>query len=243
MLSTAEWRRWLLQQLIGEGIHNIMLDEQIRMEAGRHYNTNFELALRSLKDEGIIMSLESKQQKKYVVNYDKLDQAHLIINSHPKEDDQQAVLVQPYVHEPEGYIFWFENKETRRLRKQSIYNIYFKNTDKLNFAAQLITRSVDNPKTVYMGSLNEPESYISRLWRAVTGVSSESKDGTFILQEIQDKDRVACGNNRQRGKIALIIFRKLGYLQEVSIKGNSTVFKLTGKKPFTITLDDIFHNF
>jgi hypothetical protein len=243
VLSTAEWRRWLLQQLIGEGIHNIMLDEQIRMEAGRHYNTNFELALRSLKDEGIIMSLESKQQKKYVVNYDKLDEAHTIINSEPKEDEQQNVLVQPYVHEPEGYVFWFDNRETRRLRKQSIYNIYFKNTDNLDFAAQLITRSVDNPKTVYMGSLNEPDSYISRLWRAVSIVSSESKDGTFILQNIQDKDRVACGNNRQRGKIALIIFRRLGYLQEVSIKGNSTVFKLTGKKPFTITLDDIFHHF
>ena len=244
MLSTAEWRKWLLQQLIGEGIHNVMLDEQIRMEAGRHYDTNFDLALRSLKDDGIIMLLESKQQKKYVVNYDKLDQAHSIINSDPEEgDEHQNVLVQPYVREPEGYVFWFDNRETRRLRKQSVYNIYFKNTDKLNFAAQLITRSVDNPKTVYMGSLNEPESYISRLWRAVSIVSSESKDGTFLLQNVQDKDRVACGNNRQRGKIALIIFRKLGYLQQVSVKGNSTVFKLTGKKPFTITLDDIFHRF
>ena len=244
MLSTVEWRRWLLQQLIGEGVHNVMLDEQIRMEAGRHYDTNFDLALRSLKDEGIIMLLESKQQRKYVVNYDKLDQAHSIINSDPEEgDEHQNVLVQPYVREPEGYVFWFDNRETRRLRKQSVYNIYFKNTDKLNFAAQLITRSVDNPKTVYMGSLNEPESYISRLWRAVSIVSSESKDGTFILQNVQDKDRVACGNNRQRGKIALIVFRRLGYLQEVSVKGNSTVFKLTGKKPFTITLDDIFHRF
>ncbi len=221
-----------------------MLDEQIRIEAGRHYDTNFDLALRSLKDEGIIMLLESKHQKKYVVNYDKLDQAHSIINSDSKEGyEHQNVLVQPYAREPEGYIFWFDNRETKRLRKQSVYNIYFKNTDNLNFAAQLITRSVDNPKTVYMGSLNERESYISRLWRAVSIVSSESKDGTFILQNVQDKDRVACGNNRQRGKIALIIFRKLGYLQEVSVKGNSTVFKLTGKKPFTITLDDIFQRF
>jgi len=244
VLSTAEWRKWLLQQLIGEGIHNVMLDEQIRMEAGRHYDTNFDLALRSLKDEGIIMLLESKHQKKYVVNYDKLDQAHSIINSDPQEGyEHQNVLVQPYMREPEGYVFWFDNMETKRLRKQSVYNIYFKNTDNLNFAAQLITRSVDNPKTVYMGSLNEPESYISRLWRAVSIVSSESKDGTFILQNVQDKDRVACGNNRQRGKIALIIFRKLGYLQKVSVKGNSTVFKLTGKKPFTITLDDIFQRF
>ena len=240
MLSTAEWRKWLLQQLVGEGLHNVMLDEQIRKEAGRHYDTNFDLALRSLKDDGIIMSLESKHEKKYVVNYDKLDQAQIIINSEPREQENQAVLVQPYVHEPAGYLFWFDNKETRRFRKQSIYNIYFRNTDRLNFAAQLITKSVDSPKTLYMGSLNEPDSYISRLWRGVLLISTESKDGTFILQNLQDKDRVACGNNRQRGKIALIIFRKLGYIQQVSVKGNSTVFKMTGKKPFTITLDEIF---
>ena len=243
MLSTAEWRKWLLQQLIGEGVHNAILDEQIRMEAGRHYDTNFDLALRSLKDDGIIMALESKQQKKYVVNYDRLEQAHAILNSDSKESEQQNVLVQPYLREPEGYIFWFDNRGPGQRKKQSIYNIYFKNTDNLNFAAQLITRSVHNPKTVYMGSLNDPESYISRLWRAISIITSESKDGAFILQNVQDKDRVACGNNRQRGKIALIIFHKLGYLQKVRVKGNSTVFKLTGKKPFTITLDDIFDRF
>ena len=242
MLSTAEWRKWLLQQLIGEGVHNVVLDEQIRMEAGRHYDTNFDLALRSLKDDGIIMSLESKQQKKYVVNYDRLEQAHAIINSDPKEIGQENILVQPYLREPEGYIFWFDNKGTGR-KKQSIYNFYFKKTDNLDFAAQLFTRSVDNPKSVYMGSLNDRESYISRLWRAISIITSESKDGSFILQDVQDRDRVACGNNRQRGKIALIIFHKLGYLQKVSVKGNSTLFKLTGKKPFTITLDDIFNRF
>ncbi|HZA08314.1 MAG TPA: hypothetical protein VE619_11475, partial [Nitrososphaeraceae archaeon] len=151
-----------------------------------------------------------------------------------------SVLVQPYIREPEGYVFWFDNKEARTFRKQSIYNIYFKNTDKLNFAAQLITKSVLNPKTIYMGSLNDPESFISKLWRAVSIIASESKDGTFILQNLQDKDRVACGNNRQRGKIALVIFRKLGYIQQVGVKGNSTIFKLSGKKPFTMTLDEIF---
>jgi hypothetical protein len=240
MLSTGEWRKWLLQQLIGEGLHSVMLDEQIRREAGRHYDTNFDLALRSLKDDGIIMLLESKHERKYVVNYDKLDQAQTIINSAPHEHENHAVLVQPYIREPEGYVFWFDNKESRSFRKQSTYNIYLKSTDRLNFAAQLITKSLDNPKTIYMGSLNEPDSYISRLWRSVLLISNESKDGTFILQNLQDKDRIACGNNRQRGKIALIIFRRLGFIQQVTIKGNSTLFKMTGKKPFTITLDEIF---
>ena len=97
-----------------------------------------------------------------------------------------------------------------------------------------------NAKTIMMGSLNDPDSYISRLWTATVKVSVEAKDGSFILQNLQDKDRIACGNNRQRGKIALDIFRKLGYIQKIGSKGNSTKFKLTGTKPFAVTLDEIF---
>jgi hypothetical protein len=238
--STAEWRKWLLHQLIGEGIHHVMLEEQIRQEAGRHYDTNLDLALRSLKNDGVIMSLESKHEKKYIVNYDKLDEAQRIINSQLKESEDENILVQPYIPEPDGYTFWFDNKETRKFKKQNIYNIYVKKTDRFSFSAQLITRSLGIPKTIYMGSLNEPNSYISKLWHAVSIIANESKDGTFILQNLQDKDRVACGNNRQRGKIALVIFRKLGYIIQVGTKGNSTRYKLTGKKPFAITLDEIF---
>ncbi len=240
MTSTGEWRKWLLQQLIGEGVHSVMLEEQIHQEAGRHYDTNLDLALRSLRDEGIIVSLESSHEKKYLVNFDKLYEAQQIINSESKEDSD-STLVQPYISEPEGYTFWFDNKDNRKFKKQNIYNIYLKTTDKMNFAAQLITKSMGTPKTVYMGSLNESDSYISKLWRAVSIIATESKDGTFILQNLQDKDRVACGNNRQRGKVALAIFSKLGYIQQMGSKGNSTRFKLTAKKPFAMTLDEVFN--
>ena len=75
-MSTGEWRKWLLQQLIGEGVHNVMLEEQIHQEAGRHYDTNLDLALRSLRDEGIIVSLESSHEKNILlilINYMKLN--------------------------------------------------------------------------------------------------------------------------------------------------------------------------
>jgi hypothetical protein len=111
----------------------------------------------------------------------------------------------------------------------------------MNFAAQLITKPMGSSKIIHMGSLNDPNSYIARLWRAVISVSEENKEGTFILQDIQDKDRIACGNNRQRGKIALSIFKKLGYIQQSEFKGNSIRFKVSGKKPYSITLDEIFN--
>ena len=241
MPSVLEWRRWILYQLIGEGVHNALLEENIRKEAGRHYDGNLEIALRLLMDDGIIMSLESNRKKKYVVNYDKLDDAQEIINSRENGHDEN-VIIQEYISEPDGYLYWFSNTGNRQYRKQNIYNIYLKKTDNMDFAAQLITKSMHRPKTIYMGSLNESDSYISRLWRAATIIAKESNDDTFILQNLQDKERMACGNNRQRGKIALAIFRKLGYIKPVGTKGNSTRFKLTGKKPVAITLDEIFSN-
>jgi hypothetical protein len=239
MPSISEWRIWILQQLISEGVHNIVLEARLHEEAGRHYDTRFDLALTSLMDEGIIMSLESKREKKYIVNFDKLDEAQKIINS--ETGYELPTIIQPYIAEPEGYIYWFENKETRKFKKQSTYRVYFKKTDQMDFAAQLMTQSMSKPRTLYMGSLNEPDSYISKLWHAASTIAEEKKDGTFILQDLQDRERIACGNNRQRGKIALIIFRTLGYIQPVEIKGNSTIFKVSGKKPFAITLDEVFN--
>ncbi|MDQ3839756.1 MAG: hypothetical protein M3297_10860 [Thermoproteota archaeon] len=239
MPTISEWRTWILQQLISDGIHNVILEEKLHHEAGRHYDTKFELAMTSLMDEGIIMSLESKREKKYVVNFDKLDEAQNIINS--EKIYKSPTIVQPYIAEPEGYIYWFENKDNRRFKKQSIYRVYFKKTDQMDFAAQLMTQSMASPKTLYMGTLNDSNSYISKLWRAASTIAGERNDGTFILQDLQDRERIACGNNRQRGKIALIIFRALGYIQAVETKGNSTKFKLGGKRPFAMTLDEVFN--
>ncbi len=242
MQDLSEWRKWILYHMIGEGIHKIMFEEDIIKEAGRHYDINLERALRSLIDEGIIMLLESNKKRKFIVNFDRLIDAQNIINSIHIEtkNELKKNVIQPFLSEPNGYVFWFDNKEERQFKKQNVYRIYFKETDKMNFAAQLLTKSMSNPKVIHMGSLNEPYSVISRLWRAVLLISEEKKDNGFILQDIQDKDRIACGNNRQRGKIALIIFKKLGYIQSVEFKGNSTKFKLAGKKPYTLTLDEIF---
>ena len=254
MLKVGDWKKWFLYQLIGNGIHNVIYHEKILNEIGKHYDINLDRALRELIDDGIIMLIESKKEKKYVVNFERLTDAQKIINQNNKTTDilgnvslkvknttEKIDFLQPYLSEPSGYIYWFENEDNRKFRKQSVYRIYVKETDKMNFAAQLITKSVSSSKIIHMGSLNVPNSYISMLWRAVRSLNEEKKDGIFILQDLQDKDRIACGNNRQRGKIALIIFKKLGYIQQADVKGNSTKFKLSGKKPYSITLDEIFN--
>lgn len=250
MLNIHMWRRWVLFHLIGDGVHNSITEEEIIKEAGRNYDINLDRALRSLLDDGIIMFLESSRIRRYVVNFEKLSEAEQIMNSEgitgntvnyqPKDIGSNNVM-QPFLREPVGYIYWFDNEEDRQFKNQSVYRIYFKEHDKMTFVGQLLTKTMSNPKIIRMGSLNDSNSYISRLWRAILSITNEKMDGTFILQDIQDRDRMACGNNRQRGKIALAIFKKLGYIQQVEMKGNSTKFKISGKKPYSVTLDEIFN--
>lgn len=189
--------------------------------------------------------------KKFIVNYEKLDEAHRILNDNrnwklnkPSDENNNNGKwnsipnnINQYFAEPEGYSFWFNIDEKRK--KGSIYNIYYKKTDNLEFSAQIITQKYS--RIVYMGSLRQNKSVISKLWNACLILSNEEnkKQKGFILQDLQDKERKACGNNRQRGKIALAIFKKLDYITESGKKGNSVIFKITGKYPPFTTLDSI----
>jgi len=241
--SISEWKRWILYNLIGEGIHNVLFEDQIKKLSGRHYENNLTIALNILVDSGILLKLETNKRKKFIVNYERLNDAQKILNdnrnwTYNKHKEKENKSVNQYFAEPEGYNFWFNIEENPR-QKKSIYNLYHKKTDDLDFSAQIITQRYS--RILHMGSLRQNDSNISKLWKACQQLSQTTKKGDFILQDLQDKERKACGNNRQRGKISLAIFKKLGYIKEDGRKGNSTSFRLTGKNPPFTTLDKLIN--
>jgi hypothetical protein len=241
--SISEWKRWILYNLIGEGIHNVLFEDQIKKLSGRHYENNLTIALNILVDSGILLKLETNKRKKFIVNYERLNDAQKILNdnrnwTYNKQNEKENKSVNQYFAEPEGYNFWFNIEENPR-QKKSIYNLYYKKTDDLEFSAQIITQR--HSRILHMGSLRQNDSNISKLWKACQQLSQTTKKGDFILQDLQDKERKACGNNRQRGKISLAIFKKLGYIKENGRKGNSTSFRLTGKNPPFTTLDKLIN--
>jgi hypothetical protein len=241
--SISEWKRWILYNLIGEGIHNVLFEDQIKKLSGRHYENNLTIAINILVDSGILLKLETNKRKKFIVNYERLNDAQKILNdnrnwTYNRHNDKENKSVNQYFAEPEGYNYWFNIEENPR-QKKSIYNLYYKKTDDLDFSAQIITQR--HSRILHMGSLRQNDSNISKLWKACQQLSQTTKKGEFILQDLQDKERKACGNNRQRGKISLAIFKKLGYIKENGRKGNSTSFRLTGKSPPFTTLDKLIN--
>ncbi|WP_148686202.1 hypothetical protein [Candidatus Nitrosocosmicus hydrocola] len=252
MTPISNWKRWIIYNLIGEGVHNVLFDDQLKKLCGNNYDGNFEIALNSLVDGGILLRLETHRRKKFIVNYDRLIEAKKILNDNrnwklnrdAEQTNRQGHGTSDDIHrfysEPEGYSFWFNLEENPR-KKRSIYNIYRKKTDDLEFAAQILTQK--HSKILYLGSLRHTHSVISILWRACVELSNgtELANKRFILQDLQDKERKACGNNRQRGKIALVIFKKMEFIVEKGKKGNSTMFAATGRSPPFSTLDDVIN--
>ena len=253
MAPIPNWKRWIIYNLIGEGVHNVLFDDQLKKLCGNNYDENYDIALNSLVDNGILLRLETNRQKKFIVNYDKLLEAKKILNDNRnwklnkdaeksgRSDQRVFDDIHRFYSEPEGYRFWFNLEENPR-KKKSIYNIYRKKTDDLEFAAQILTQK--HSKILYLGSLRQTHSVISTLWRACVELSTRtdlSENKRFILQDLQDKERKACGNNRQRGKIALVIFKKLEFIVEKGRKGNSVMFSITGKSPPFSTLDDVIN--
>ena len=80
MATISEWKRWILNNLIGEGLHNVLHEDQIKKLSGRHYENNLTIALNMLVDNGILLKLETNKRKKFIVNYERLNDASLILN-------------------------------------------------------------------------------------------------------------------------------------------------------------------
>jgi hypothetical protein len=76
-------------------------------------------------------------------------------------------------------------------------------------------------------------------WRAIQEAVTMNPHATFTLQNIQDIDRKAVNNNRQAGKIGLLIFEELGWIRVVDRVGASKIYAVAlhnGK--FQPTIDD-----
>jgi hypothetical protein len=237
MTSIPEWRKWIIRLMTARGVNEYINYQDIVKIAAGYYDVNLERALTLLVDDGITICYESQGEVKYILDHRHLDLAKIEMNSDTISSSQSGVI-QPFIPDPKGYVFRFEIPDRGALRKQCTYHIFTKIGDQQNYAAQIITRSNGQVKTLYLGSLNNQNSIIFRLWNAIIDIVSESKNGEFILQDLQNKEPKACGNNRQRGKVALAIFSALEFISIRTTTKRSIRYCFGTKKPIGLTLDD-----
>jgi hypothetical protein len=240
MRSVSEWKKRILRTILSEGANNYMYQESLRREVGSHLDLNFDRALDELLyTDQLLTLIITDGRKRYGVDIEKLEEARTIANTPVESSISDEAPAQPYAGEPKGYTFWNEEFDTDRQRKKSRYTIYYKKTDHENFIGQVLSQSMLKPRNYIMGTLSDPGSKISRIWRAIIQAVKSSPTASFTLQDIQDIDRQAVNNNRQAGKIGLMIFRLLGWIKIVDKVGNSTIYALAqSDQSLPPTMDD-----
>jgi len=94
---------------------------------------------------------------------------------------------------------------------------------------------------IILGSFNDANSRISRIWRATRQATRCEPDGKLILRWIEDIEQEACRNNRMPFGAAFRLFKHLKLIELVETKGKSEFYKLTGTEPNRDNLDEFFH--
>lgn len=232
MVSIEAWRKWILTQLLSEGVYNYRLEQTLRAAAGHNIDANFDKALQQLMDEGVVTLIETEGQRRYGIplSVDKLQTAKRILNSTTAVSTPQPTIVQEYIPEPKGFLYWRDASDSKRSKKKSIYSLYYKMTDRQCYAARIISQSSAKHTTIHVGSMNDPNSFVSKGWRIVNDIIGKNSDGTCSLQEALTRDTGVFGSNKRRGRVLFAIYLAEGWIEFGQNRGNEVRFQITGSK-------------
>ena len=240
MLSVTEWRKRILEYFAARGnhIYRASTQEKIFQNFGSHIDANTYIAFATLLQSNLIENITSGKKTFYTLNIEKLEEVRRIIVE--ESDEEKCEIIQPQESEFDGLTLVFTSATERKQPRQGGYYYCVKKNDHSYWIVLLKTKILGNANRIKMGSFNDAQSRISRIWNAILVTSNEKKDGKFIRKDIEDLEPKACGNNRQPSKAAFDIFVKTGLIRIVERKGHSPVYVRTGEKPSISNLDVIF---
>lgn len=238
--SVADWRKRILEYFEVRGNHKIRCStkEKIFGFFGDHVDANTDIAFATLLQNKLIIQAKSNGKKFYTIDFEKTSEIRKIIVE--ESDEEKYEMIQPQEEEFNDLTLLFTTANERRRPKQGVYYYCVKKDDHSYWIVLLKTQILGNAKRLILGSFNDANSRIMKIWNAAIGISGESNDnGKFIRKEVEDVEK-ACGNNRQPSKAAFDIFIKTGLIKIVGKKGNSPIYIVTGQKPPVENLDKYF---
>jgi len=236
-VSVREWRFSILRFFNpGKNYHISVTKENVFDNFGRHINDDTIKAFDSLVKEEFLIPVYSNNRIFYSINPDKINQITDELNY---TFTSQSEALQPYDRNFKNLNFQFETERDKAIPNKGKYFHFTKNDDSSFWVTIIISKQGKKTKTLKMGSLNDPNSRLSRILKSVNTYTNTSSKKTFVRKNIEDIDQRACGNERQYSTAAFDIFEHEKIIGEFSHKGRSKIYYLKGYKP-DITLDEIF---
>jgi len=175
----------------------------------------------------------------FIINLDKSDEIDETLSAEPEE---RLDLSQPLRDKLGEYRFRFAAQSKWQYANQRTYYYYTKVDDNSFWIVITKKKGGGSDDKIVLGSFDNVDSRISRIWRATLQAAKREPDGKFVRKWVEDLEPEACGNNRIPSGAAFRLFRELKLIELVETKGKSEFYRLTGKKPSRDNLDQFFHS-
>ena len=232
MIDVDIWKQFILQFFIDRSsyaVYKVTKKEKIFESFGRHLDANADIALIALISDGLVLHYVSDGDDFYTIDiFDRKEDIQRIVNA--ERSDTRTQMMQPNEFETKGLEPRFTTKGTRPYPNQSTYYYYTKKDDESFWISLVKTKPNSNSTKIILGSLQDPKSRISRIWRVTKIVGEENtEERGFTRKQVEDKDQKACGNNRLPSKAAFDVFLNRGLLTFTKI-GRTTYYKIK-KRP------------
>jgi len=189
---------------------------------------NFEPAFDSLVREGFLIPSYSNSIGNYIYSIDifNLDKIKLEIFN-PKS--QHIDAFQPFERNFTKMTYQFESETDRNIPNKGKYYHFTKSGDDSFWMSIVKTKGSSKSNKLILGSLNNPQSRLFRIRRAILTITRQTGTDTFIKKNVEDIEPQACGNSRQFSRAALDILENLGLIRAIRSKGRSPIYIVTAK--------------
>lgn len=238
MFSIREWKRRILIYVAYGGRHYIRCTTKalILARIGGAMDQDAAMAFDELLGDTLLENIDGAF---FIINLDKRDEIDEYLSADPED---RLDLSQPLKDKLGEYTYKFAAQSKWKYSNQRTYYYYTK-VDDISFWIVITKKTAggSNDKIV-LGSFDDVNSRMSRIWRATIQAAKREPDGKFVRKWVEDLEPEACGNNRIPSGAAFRLFRELKLIELVETKGKTEFYRLTGKKPSRANLDQFFHS-
>jgi hypothetical protein len=236
LFSRKEWKRRILTFLGYGGRNRIRCTTKalILEWIGGVLDQDASAAFDELIKEKLVEPVDGKF---FTINLDKRDVIDEFVNSEPEE---RLDLIQPLKNGLEEYVYRFVAESKWEYANQRAYYYYTRKDDPTFWIVITKKKGVGRDDKIILGSFDDANSRLSKIWRATKQAAKREPDGKFIRRWVEDLEPEACGNNRMPSGAAFRLFRYLKMIDIVDTKGKSEFYKITGKEPNRDNLDKFF---
>lgn len=125
-----------------------------------------------------------------------------------------------------GYIERFTLTTQNSWPHRGTYYCCTKKEDNTNWKIIFRANPTKNPRTYYFGSFLDNDSTVLNMWKTIVKVWKKNNQQPVYKKMAEDANQTDFGNNRQAGTAAFEIFRKFGWIHEVSKKGKQIFYQI-----------------